>query len=347
MITAQVIKELHSPDVNFISGSLQAVSVVVLPPEKATAEALVFVTKPEQLEKALKAQSPIIVAHKNLTLPTDSSATFFQTASIQLAMATILPFFDGKMNRFRQEEKIHPLSSIHPTAHLGKGVSVGPFVVIGEHAHIGDGTTIGAGTVIECDAKVGAHTLLHPQVFIGAHCEIGEYCEIHPHTTIGADGFAFAPTKAGTFMKIPQIGKVILGNHVEVGANCAFDRAALTETRIGNGTKFDNFCHIAHNVTIGDNCVFAAGFKVAGSSVLGNNMMAGGEASVGDHVKICDGVVLAGRAGAASSIDKPGAYGGYPLEPLSASLKTMVSLTHLNQLRKNVTKILKHLSLNE
>lgn len=347
MITAQVIKELQSPELAFISGNLESVATTVLPPDRANSESLVFVTKPEHLEQALKAQASIIVAHKNLPLPTDSKTAFFQTGSIPLAMATILPLFDGKMNRFRQEEKIHPQSCVHPTAHLGKNVSVGPFAVVGEHAHIGDGTTIGPGCVIESFAKVGEHTLLHAQIFIGSHCEVGAFCEIHPHVTIGADGFAFAPTKSGNLMKIPQIGKVIIGDHVEIGANGAIDRAALTETRIGNGTKFDNFCHIAHNVKIGDNCVFAASFQVAGSTTLGNNIMAGGDVSISDHLTICDRVVFAGRSGVTGNIDKPGTYGGFPLEPLGASLKTMVSMTHLNQLRKNVSRLMKHLNLND
>ncbi len=223
----------------------------------ATYESLVFVSKADQLEVALKAQSPIIIAHKNLKLPSDLNTTLFTTGSIQLAMATILPLFDGKMNRFNQEMKIHPTASIHPSAHLGKNVGVGPYAVIGEQAKIGDGATIGANAVIECFAEIGDHSIIHPQVFIGAHCALGSHCEIHPHTTIGADGFSFAMTKEGTHRKIPQIGRVVIGNNVELGANCAIDRAALTETRIGNGTKMDNLCHVAHNVVIGENCVYS------------------------------------------------------------------------------------------
>ncbi|MBO9668547.1 MAG: UDP-3-O-(3-hydroxymyristoyl)glucosamine N-acyltransferase [Bdellovibrio sp.] len=347
MITADVINDLQSPDLNFVSGSKQSVAMKVLPPEIADTDSLVFVSKAPQLEQALKAQAKIIVAHKSLTLPEGSSSTFFSTGHVQLAMATILPLFDGKMIRFNQETKIHPSAFIHPTAHLGQGVYAGPFAVIGEHARIDDGATIGAHTVVECYATVGAHTILHPQVFIGASCEIGAHCEIHPHTTIGADGFSFAMTKEGTHKKIPQIGKVVIGDHVELGANCAVDRAALTETRIGRGTKMDNFCHVAHNVIIGENNVFAAGFKIAGSSRIGNNCMFGGDAAVSDHVSIGDKVVIAGRAGVTNDVTQPGAYGGYPLEPLRDALKTLANMTQLTRIRKDMARVIKHLGLNE
>ncbi|WP_413575536.1 UDP-3-O-(3-hydroxymyristoyl)glucosamine N-acyltransferase [Bdellovibrio sp. HCB290] len=347
MITADVIKSLQSSDAVFVSGSTEAIAKKVLPPEQADSESLVFVSKPDQLEKALKAQATIIVAHKSLSVPTDSKTTFFTTPSVQLAMSAILPLFDGKMNRFNQDTKIHPMASIHPTAHLGQNVSVGPFAVVGEHARIGDGATIGAHVVIECYAQIGAHTILHPQVFIGAYCELGAYCEIHPHTTIGADGFSFAMAKDGTHKKIPQIGKVVIGDHVELGANCAIDRAALTETRIGNGTKMDNFCHVAHNVIIGENNVMAAGFKIAGSSTIGSNCMIGGDAAVSDHVNICDKVIIAGRSGVTNDVLQPGAYGGYPLEPLRDSLKTLANLSQITRIRKELARVVKHLGLKE
>ena len=262
-------------------------------------------------------------------------------------MAAILPLFDGKMNRFNQTSKIHPTALVHETAHIGVGTALGPYVVVGEHAKIGDHCTIGAHAVIEKAAEIGAHTLLHPQVFIGAHCILGTHCEIHPHTTIGADGFSFAMTKEGTHKKIPQIGRVVIGNHVEMGANCAVDRAALTETRIGDGTKFDNFVHIAHNCVIGKNCVLAAGFKMAGSSSMGDNGMAGGGVDVADHVHIGDKVMLAGRTGVTNDIAGPGAFGGYPVEPLRDSLKTIANLAHLTRLRKDMARVLKHLGIKE
>ncbi len=349
MITAEVIKDLHSSDLTYISGSLQSIAKKVLPPELADKDVLVFVSKAEQLEAALKAQAPIVVAHKSVSLPEDSGTTFFQTGSVQLAMAAILPLFDGKMNRFNQTEKIHPTACIHPTAHLGQNVYVGPFAVIGEQVRIGDYATIAAHAVVESFATVGDHTLIHPQVYVGTSCEIGSHCEIHPHTTIGADGFSFAPTREGVHKKIPQIGKVVIGDWVEIGANCAVDRAALTETRIGNGTKMDNFCHVAHNVVIGEHNVMAAGFKIAGSSKVGSHCMFGGDTVVSDHVTIVDKVMVGGKSGVSNDILNPGAYAGYPVEPLRDNMKTLASFGNGNlpRMRKEIARIIKHLGLKE
>lgn len=349
MITAEVINNLNSQNLSFISGSLQAVASKVLPPEISTSDALVFVSKPEQLDRAIKSNAPIIVTHKSLNLPTDKPTAFFITDNIKLAMATILPLFDGKMNRFNQAEKIHPTASIHPSANLGENVYVGAFAVIGEGTRIGSYSTIGSQSTIEPFAIIGDHCIIHPQVFVGANCEIGSNCEFHPHTTIGADGFAFVTEKNGTQKKIPQIGKVIIGNNVEMGGNCVVDRAALTETRIGNGTKFDNICHVAHNVVIGENCLIAAGFLIAGSSKIGNNCMFGGRVSITDHVELCNNVILGGGSIVTNDIKTPGAYSGYPIEPLRENMKTLASFGNGNllKMRKQLSKIIRHLGLNE
>jgi len=149
--------------------------------------------------------------------------------------------------------------------------------------------------------------------------------------------------------KSQQIGKVVIGNHVEMGGNCVVDRAALTETRIGNGTKFDNICHVAHNVVIGENCLIAAGFLIAGSSKIGNNCMFGGRVSITDHVELCNNVVLGGGSIVTNDIKTPGIYAGYPIEPLRENMKTLASLGNGNllKMRKQLSKIIKHLGLNE
>jgi len=347
MITAAKIHELPDDIVHYVQGPLGAKVLKILPPEKANPEALVFVSKQEQLEQALKQNASIIIAQKSLTLPEKAHACFFSTPQVQLAMATVGALFDKKIQRFHQTEALHPKSFIHPTARLGKNVIVGPCAVIGEDVQIGDHSIIGANTVIESHAQIGQNTILHPQVFIGAFCEIGSSCEVHPHTTIGADGFGFVPLKNSHPVKIPQIGRVVVEDHVEIGANCTIDRAALTETRIGAGTKIDNLCHIAHNCEIGANSLIAAGFMVAGSSKIGRSFMAGGNAVVSDHVEITDNVMIAGLSGVTKDITEPGQYGGYPLQPLKDSLKTLANMVHLTRMRRQLSQILKHLNLSE
>lgn len=347
MINANVLKNLNSPYLIYISGSLENVAEKVVPPDRASSEALVFVSKKEQLDQALAAKAAIIVGHKSLPIPTQDHGTYFQAPSIQLAMATVLPLFDGKMKRFTQTTSIHPSAVVHETAKVAASAVVGPHAVVGAHAQIGEHTIIGAGCVIESGATVGEHTILHPQVFIGSDCKIGNHCEFHPHVTIGSDGFSFAMDSSGNQVKIPQIGIVVIEDKVELGANTTVDRAALTETRIGKGTKMDNLCHVAHNVKIGENCVMAAGFKTAGSTTIGNNCVFGGEAAIADHITITDRVMIAGRSAVTANITVSGQYGGYPIEPLRDALKTLANKTHLTRIRKDLAKVLKHLNLND
>jgi len=217
--------------------------------------------------------------------------------------------------------------------------------VIGAFAQVGDDCWIGATFVLEKSVRLGQWTIIHPQVFVGADCEIGNDCEVHPHTTIGSDGFGFATDEKFKHHKIPQLGRVIIEDRVEIGANCAIDRATLTETRIRSGTKFDNLCHIAHNCEVGEDCLFAAGLFIAGSSKMGSRITCGGNVAITAHVKITDNVALAGRSTVTNHVDEPGQYGGYPLQPLKQALKTIASLGHISELRKSVTKILKHLEL--
>jgi UDP-3-O-[3-hydroxymyristoyl] glucosamine N-acyltransferase len=317
------------------------------PPDTATKTSLVFVSKPEQLAEALRRESPLIIALATLKAPDSlpKGTILYRAPHIGLAMSKVLPHFDRKTERF--EKGIHPQSFVHPTAKLGKDVRVGAFASIGENVRVGDETLIGAHTVMERNAKIGARGILHPTVFVGADCELGDDVEVHPHTTIGSDGFGFAQDKEFRHHKLPQLGRVVIGDRVEIGANCAIDRAAFGETRIGSGTKFDNLCHVAHNVEIGENSVIAGGFFVAGSSKIGSRFMTGGSSVVSDHVKITDGVVLGGRSTVTNDIEKSGMYAGYPLEPLKDAMRTIANLSHLTRMRKQLSQVLKHLGMEE
>jgi len=347
MISGSMIHEIPGDVLTYVQGPLGAKVLKILPPEQSNAECLAFVSKQDQLELALKQNASIIIAHKSLKIPEKAHACFFTTPHIQLGMATVGPLFDKKIQRFHQEEHIHPKGSVHPSAQLGKNVIVGPCAVIGAEVRIGDNSIIGANSVVESHARIGHNTIIHPQAFIGAHCEVGSFCEIHPHATIGADGFGFVPLKDSHPVKIPQLGIVVIEDHVEVGASSTIDRAALTETRIRAGTKLDKQCHIAHNCELGVNNMTAAGFMIAGSSKTGKNFVCGGNAVVSDHVTIADNVMIAGLSGVTNDITEPGQYGGYPLQPLKDSLKTLANTIHLTKMRKQLSRIAKHLNLSE
>lgn len=303
----------------------------VLPPDLAGPTSLVFVSNKSLFEIAIKKKArALILTEAAFTevqkeIPTD--ITLWTTQNLQEAMCLVLPLFD--------KNKQHLLPGIHPTAHIH------PTAKVSERAHIG------AYAVIEAHAAVGADSVIYPYVYIGAYCEIGQRCHISSHVSIGSDGFGFFTDKTFKHHKVPQIGKVVIEDDCELGSHCTIDRATLTETRIKKGSKFDNFCHIAHNVQIGENALVAAGFIVAGSTVIGKNLMTSGGVHALDHLKIADNVILSARAGVTQNIEQPGMYGGFPLEPHKESVKTHTSIPKIKELRKQVARILKHLNLTE
>lgn len=317
-------------------------------PGFATPTSLVFISSEQMLIEAVsKNPQGFIILEKNFLAMkglVPSSATVWTTSNIQHAMTKILILFDRK--NLSYPTGIHPTAIIHATATVEKSAAIGPYVVIQQGARIGSGTIIGSHSVIEAFAVIEENTLIYPHVFVGSFCTIGKRCIISPHVTIGSDGFGFFTDKNGHH-KIPQIGHVVIEDDCEIGGNCVIDRATLEQTTIKKGSKLDNLCHIAHNVEIGEQALLAAAFKTAGSTKFGKNLMTAGNVDINGHIEICDHVILTGRTGVISSIKEPGMYGGFPAENHRDNIKTMISLSHLAKLRKNVQKILKHLHLED
>jgi len=355
MLAARDVKDRHSDVFTHLAGSLNRFARVCRVPEEACRDSLVYVTDPAQLKHALSEDPAILILQSRLSeqlgadlasMPSNDTCCF-SVRNLSMGLALLLRYFDSKALRFTQWGERHPTAIVHPDAAIGARVCLGPFCVIGERASVGDDCMIGAHVVIENGAVVGAGCTIHPHVFVGAGCEIGERCEIHPHTTIGSDGFGYAVDADGKPRKISHLGNVRLGDDVEVGGNCSIDRATLTSTYIRSGTKLDNICHIAHNCDLGENGFYTAGFMMGGSTKIGRHFVTGGNTVVTAHVTVADNVTLQGRSSVTNDIREPGAYGGYPLQPLKEALKTAVSLAHLNELRKSVHRILKHLHLND
>ncbi len=349
MLAAQTIKNEHSDVFTFLGGNLDRSASYSHVVEEATTASLVYVTDPAQLAPALRRNPAILIIHAKIaTAPRIDAAAdscCFSVHNIPLGMAILLKYFDTKSLRFKQWGGRHPTAIVHADAVIGERVCLGPYCVIGAHASVGDDCLIGSHVVIENEARIGARSLLHPHVFVGSGCEIGEDCEIHPHTTIGSDGFGYAADASGKPRMITHLGNVKIGDAVEIGGNCAIDRATLTSTHIRSGTKIDNICHIAHNCDLGENGLYTAGFMMGGSTKIGRNFKTGGNSVVTAHISIADNVTLQGRSSVTNDILEPGAYGGYPLQPLKQAIKTAVSLGQLNAIRKNLYRVMKHLNL--
>jgi len=231
---------------------------------------------------------------------------------------------------------VHPTAWIEPETKIGENVGIGSFVCIASGTVIGNGTRIMAHCYIGRNVAIGSECLIYPGVIILDECKIGDRVIIHSGTVIGSDGFGYAQDETGEHVKIPQTGIVVIEDDVEIGANCTIDRATFGETRIKRGSKIDNLVTIAHNVTIGENCIIAAQSGVAGSSKIGNRVIMAGQVGIADHVTVGDNVMIGAKSGVASDI-KPGMeIVGIPALPKEEFFKAQMNIRRLERLRMTV-----------
>lgn len=225
---------------------------------------------------------------------------------------------------------------------IGKDPTIHPFVVVADGAKIGDRVTLHPGVFIGAGSAIGDDSVVHANVSIYPGVSIGSRAIIHSGAVIGSDGFGFV-TEEGRHHKIPQVGGVIVEDDVEIGANCAIDRAALGVTRIKQGTKLDNMVHVAHNVTIGEHCLLAAQVGIAGSSTLGNYVVMGGQAGMADHTTVGDRVMVGGGSGVTRNMESGVVVAGFPAIPLREWLKAQVVFPKLPELKKLVAELVRRI----
>ncbi|QBR50561.1 UDP-3-O-(3-hydroxymyristoyl)glucosamine N-acyltransferase [Erwinia sp. QL-Z3] len=234
---------------------------------------------------------------------------------------------------------IAPSAVIDASAKLGQYVSIGANAVIESGVELGDNVVIGAGCFVGKNTRIGAGTRLWANVSIYHEIQIGERCLIQSGTVIGADGFGYANDR-GNWVKIPQLGTVIIGDRVEIGACTTIDRGALDNTQIGNGVIIDNQCQIAHNVVIGDNTAVAGGVIMAGSLKIGRYCMIGGASVINGHMEICDKVTVTGMGMVMRPITQPGVYSsGIPLQPNKTWRKTAALVMNIDEISKRLKAI--------
>ena len=234
---------------------------------------------------------------------------------------------------------VHPTAVIADTAHLEEGVNIGPHCVIEDGVHIGRGTRLGPGCVIGAGSSLGQNCLLHARVTLYHGVHVGDRAILHSGCVLGADGFGFAPDPRGegAWAKIAQLGGVVLGNDVEIGANTTVDRGALENTTLGDGVKLDNQIMIGHNCQVGDHTAMAACVGVAGSTIIGKRCTLAGAAMTAGHLTLGDDVHISGATAVTSSILKPGRYTGvFPYSDHSNWQRNAAVLPQLNALRRRL-----------
>jgi UDP-3-O-[3-hydroxymyristoyl] glucosamine N-acyltransferase len=239
---------------------------------------------------------------------------------------------------------IHPAATVAPDAEVAADASIAAGAIIGSGARIGARTVVGANSVVGDQACIGADCLLHANVTVYHRCEVGDRCILHAGCVIGSDGFGFAPNEGG-WEKIPQIGRVLIGDNVEVGACTTIDRGALEDTVIEEGVKLDNLIQVAHNVHIGAHTAIAACTGIAGSAKIGRHCMIGGAAMIFGHIEIADGTRISTNTLITKSLPKAGTYtSALPFSEHEVWQKNAVHMRNLDKLVNRVKQLEKRLN---
>jgi len=303
--------------------------------EEGVENSISFLANPKYNQYLYTTNASLVIVNKDFVLTAPVSTTLIRVDCAEKAFATLLEMYNQvKLNK----TGISKLSFISESATIGTNIYAGEFAVVGENSKIGNNVKIYPQVFIGDNVVIGDNTTLFAGVKIYSETQIGKDCIIHSGTVIGSDGFRFNPQNDN--QKIPQIGNVVIEDNVEIGANCAIDRAMLGSTILRKGVKFDNLIHIAHNVEVGENTYIAAHGVIAGSTKIGKNCMFSGQVGIVGHLVIADNTIIAAQSGISKSITNKGeAYMGSPAFEVGKYRKAYVHFRNLETLVKRVDKI--------
>lgn len=301
--------------------------------DTASPRDLVFVEDEKHLAAALKSKAGAIIAGE-FAASANSHRPLLIADHPKLAFARAAQMLrDGSQSSGGRQTSLDSAAIIHPSALLGTGVRVEARAVISENARINDRVRIGSGAVIGKGVTIGSDSEIYPNVTIYPGTSIGNRVIVHAGAVLGSDGFGYVrDRKSGRYEKFPQVGRLVIEDDVEIGANATIDRGALDETRIRRGAKIDNLVHIGHNCDIGEEVVIAAQTGLSGSIVIENGAVLGGQVGIGEHARIGEGVMLGGQGGVLPNKILRGkgvAFWGTPAQPLREYLKQLATLARL------------------
>jgi len=304
----------------------------------------VKITAPEQLELASASEISFIgnkkyekfwetskacaaVVNEDISIDPGEDRAFIKVKNADLAMSQVLELFAPPTPLFSTD--IHPTAIVDTTAIIGNRTRIGAGSYIGPKVQLGENVTIYPNVTILDECTIGNNTIIWSGAVVRERCHMGNGCIIHPNATIGADGFGFRPDPERGLVKIPQIGNVVLGNNVEIGANTCVDRGKFSSTVLGDGCKIDNLIQIGHNSKLGRFCIMAGQSGLAGSVTLGNGVLIGGSASITDHVTIGDGSIIGGGSGVTKDVPAGVTLLGYPAIDARDALRQWAILKRL------------------
>ena len=306
--------------------------------EEAGEGQLTFLANPKYEDYLYSTKASIAIVNEDLKLERQVHPTLIRVKDAYSAFAQLLGKYQEMVTQ--QMKGIQEPSYICKSATLGNDVFIGAFSYIGENVKIGDNTKIFPGSFIGDNVQIGQNCIIHPDVKIYHDCILNNHVTIHAGTVIGSDGFGFAPQADGSFKKVPQIGNVVIEDHVEIGANTTIDRATMGSTIIRTGAKLDNLIQIAHNVEVGTSTVIAAQAGVSGSTKIGNNVMIGGQAGLVGHIQIADGSKINAQSGVSKSLKEPyTAVTGSPAADYSSALRSQAVFRNLPELEKRIHEL--------
>ena len=305
--------------------------------EEATEGQLSFLANPKYEDYLYTTKASIVIINESFHLRKPVSATLIRVKDAYTAFATILSKHQEMMTQ--QLTGIQQPVYLAKTASYGQNVFIGAFAYLGEHVRVGNNTKIFPNSYIGNNVSIGENCIIHAGVKIYNDCVIGNHVIIHSGTVIGSDGFGFAPQPDGSFKKVPQIGNVVLEDHVEIGANTTIDRATIGSTIIKAGAKLDNLIQVAHNVEVGNNTVIAAQAGISGSTKLGKGVMVGGQAGIVGHLQIGDGAKINAQSGVSKSIDPGKAVTGSPAYDYTTALRSQAIMKNLPELEKRIKEL--------
>jgi len=305
--------------------------------EEGQIGALSFLANPKYEHYLYDTKSSVVLVNKSFVPSQKVEATLIKVENSYEAFASLLRLVDQARPR---KKGIHATAIIESTSKIGSDVFIGPYAYIGENCIIGDGCAIYPQVYIGDNTKLGNNCTINPGVKIYHDCILGEGCIIHAGTVIGSDGFGFAPQSDSEFMKIPQLGNVVLEDHVEIGANVAIDRATMGSTIIRKGVKLDNLIQIGHNVEVGENSVMAAQTGISGSTKVGKNCMFGGQVGLAGHIKIANGTKIGAQGGILGDVKEENTIIiGSPAIELKQFLRSSVIFKKLPEMKVKIDSL--------